>query len=78
MEYMPLTDVIRTLLLMARAAKGQGSIEYVMMLSAVSIVIVIALAMMTQLKGAAIHAMVNGTNSSVMTELTHQLSNLSS
>ncbi len=78
MAQMPFVDEIRGLLLLAKVARGQGSIEYVMMLSAVSIVIVIALAMMTQLKGVALHALVNGTNTSVMSELTHQLSNLSS
>ncbi len=78
MVQIPFVSEIRILLLMAKSARGQGSIEYVMMLSAVSIVIVIALAMITQLKGVALHALMNSTNSSVMSELAKQLSNLSS
>ncbi len=63
---------------MARSMRGQGSLEYIMMLSAVSIVIVIALAMVMQLKGTAMHAFANGTNQSVVMQLSKELSNLSS
>ena len=66
------------LVALARSMRGQGSLEYIMMLSAVSIVIVIALAMVTQLKGTAMHAFANGTNQSVVTQLSRELSNLSS
>ncbi|MEM0143031.1 MAG: hypothetical protein QXD11_01195 [Candidatus Micrarchaeaceae archaeon] len=57
--------------------KGQSSIEYIMMLSAVSIIIVIALAMMTQLKGTAIHNFYNSSNSSLAIQLNNELQNLS-
>ena len=50
MNYIPYTNELRAFVALARAAKAQGSLEYIMMLSAVSIVIVIALAMVTQLK----------------------------
>jgi hypothetical protein len=61
-----------------RRLRGQGSLEYIMMLSAVSIVIVIALAMIAQLKGSAIHAFSNGTNQSITSELSRELANLTS
>lgn len=57
--------------------KLQSSIEYIMMLSAVSIVIVIAFAMMTQLKGTALHAFFNNSNTSVASQLSSELQNLS-
>jgi len=57
--------------------KGQSSIEYIMMLSAVSIIIVIALAMMTQLKGTALHTFYNSSNSSLAAQLNNELQNLS-
>jgi len=56
--------------------KGQGSIEYIMMLSAVSIIIVIALTMMVQLKGAALSSFFNG-SSGITSQLTAQLGSLS-
>ncbi len=71
------TNEIAAMLAMARSMRGQGSLEYIMMLSAVSVVIVIALAMVTQLKGAAVHAFAGGTNQSVVTQLSKELSNLS-
>ncbi len=58
-----------------RCARAQGSIEYLMMLSAVSIVVVIALAMVTQLKGAALHSFLSA-NASVPARLARQLANL--
>ena len=61
---------------MARSSKGQSSIEYLMMLSAVSIVIIIALAMITQLKGAAVHSFFNGTTGSVISTLKSELGNI--
>ncbi len=57
--------------------KVQGSIEYIMMLSAVSIIIVVALAMMTQLKGAAIQSFFGSGNVSITSKLASQLQNLS-
>jgi hypothetical protein len=56
--------------------KGQGSLEYIMMISAVSIIIVIALAMMTQLKGTAVHSFYNASGGSVANSLARELGNL--
>ena len=78
MEYAQYTDQIRTALLLLRSGKAQGSLEYLMMLSAVSIVIIIALAMIAQLKGAAVHMFFNGSNSTVSSKLASELKNLSS
>ena len=73
-EYLKLA---RTLFLVARARKGQGSMEYIMMLSAVSIVIVVALAMILQLKGVALHSFLNDSaNQSVAGSLASELSNM--
>jgi len=66
----------RVLLLSAGSRKGQGSLEYIMMLSAVSIIIVIALAMMMQLKGTAMHSFGSG-NQSIDSQLANELVNLS-
>jgi hypothetical protein len=67
---------MRALLLAAKARRGQGSLEYIMMLSAVGIVIVVALAMVTQLKGTALHAFTNNGANSVSTQLGGELQNL--
>ncbi len=76
--YGTILSTIRVLLMTAKTKKGQGSLEYIMMLSAVSIIIVIALAMIMQLKGTAIHAFSgNSVNQSVTGQLTNELSNLS-
>ena len=61
-----------------RRYTAQGSIEYIMILSAVSIIIVVALAMMLQLKGTALHMFMNSSNQSVISELTKELGNLTS
>jgi hypothetical protein len=71
----PYINEVRALLLIGRA-KGQGSIEYILMLSAVSIIIVVALAMIIQLKGTALHAFSSGSNQSISTELGKELTNL--
>lgn len=76
MAYIPYVDEVRALLALAGAKRSQGSLEYIMMLSAVSVVIVIALAMVTQLKGTAVHAFTNGTNQSVSARLSSELANL--
>ncbi len=71
-------DIIEAMLVMAKSKKkAQGSIEYLLMLSAVSIVIVIALAMIVQLKGAAIHAFYNSTNQSLVGQIGTEISNIS-
>ncbi|MCL4371722.1 hypothetical protein M1373_00155 [Candidatus Marsarchaeota archaeon] len=70
------TAEIRAMLSIAKSVRGQSSIEYLMMLSAVSIVIVVALAMITQLKGAALHTFFNGTNGSVISTLKTEMENI--
>jgi flagellar biosynthesis/type III secretory pathway M-ring protein FliF/YscJ len=64
----------RTLL---RSRRAQGSLEYIMMISAVSIIIVIALAMMLQLKGSALHAFYNSSSGNLANALSSQLANMS-
>ena len=75
---MAYTNELRAMLCMARARKGQSSMEYIMLLSAVTIIIVAALAMMTQLKTTAMHAIVNGSNQSVSSEIAKELGSLTS
>lgn len=63
---------------LARSMKGQGSLEYIMMLAAASIVVVIALAMIVKLKGSVSSSVVvNGTNMSVEQAISRQISALS-
>lgn len=59
-----------------KARRAQSSIEYIMMLSAVSIIIVVALTMMVQLKGTATGQFFNGSNTMAQ-QLSSQLNNLS-
>jgi len=73
---MPYIDTVRALFLLSKARKGQGSMEYIMMLSAVSIIIVVALAMILQLKGVALHAFLNNSNQSVTNSLSSELLNM--
>ncbi len=62
---------------LAKKMRGQGSLEYIMMLSAASIVILIALAMIVKLKGSVVGSItVNGTNMSVGQAISSQLSGL--
>ena len=75
MSYIPYMNETLALLALARSKKAQGSLEYIMMLSAVSIVIVIALAMVTQLKGTAVGAFGSGSNS-VSMKLANEIANL--
>lgn len=71
----PYMTEMGALLLIAKSRKGQGSLEYIMMLSAVGIVVVVALAMVMQLKGTALHAFTsNGT--SISSQLGSELHNL--
>ncbi len=68
----------RAFVLLARGRRAQGSLEYIMMLSAASIVILIALAMIVKLKGSVVtNVNLNGTNSSVSQAISGQLSSLS-
>jgi hypothetical protein len=66
------------LLALARSRKAQGSMEYIMMIAAASIVIVLALAMVVKLKGAAVSSVsINGTNMSVSEAISKELGSLS-
>lgn len=68
----------RALLAVARSMKGQGSLEYIMMIAAASVVIVIALAMVVKLKGAVgSNVVVNGVNVSVTQAISNELGSLS-
>ncbi len=64
-------------LAMARSKKAQGSLEYIMMIAAASIVIVLAIAAVAKLKNAAISSMgLNGTNGSVASAISKELGSL--
>lgn len=68
----------RAMLAVARSMKAQGSLEYIMMLAAASIVIVIALAMVVKLRGAVgTGVTVNGVNTSVSQAISNELGSLS-
>ncbi|MDE1845816.1 MAG: hypothetical protein KGH53_00835 [Candidatus Micrarchaeota archaeon] len=65
----------QALLILAKSMKGQGSLEYIMMLAAASLVIAVALAMVVKLKGAAVaNVLVNGTSTSISDAISRQLS----
>ena len=67
----------KAILAVARSMKGQGSLEYIMMLAAASLVIAVALAMVVKLKGAAVsNVTVNGTAMSVSGAISHELSSI--
>ena len=67
-----------SLLAVARSRKAQGSLEYMMMVAAASIVIVIALAMVVKLKGSVSSGVVvNGTNVSVSKAISSEIAALS-
>ncbi|MGC8710473.1 MAG: hypothetical protein ACP5RF_02590 [Candidatus Micrarchaeia archaeon] len=66
---------IKAMLSIAKSTKAQGSLEYIMMLAAASIVIVIALAMIVKMKEAVVtNIAVNGSNMSVSGAIAHELS----
>ncbi|MGC8547587.1 MAG: hypothetical protein ACP5MC_01110 [Candidatus Micrarchaeia archaeon] len=66
-------------LAMARSKKAQGSLEYIMMIAAASIVIVLAVAMVVKLKGAVVTSVsVNGTNESIAQAISKELGSLTS
>jgi len=72
-------EEIKAFLTLAKSAKGQGSLEYIMMLAAASIVIVLALAMIVKMKQAVITSVaVNGTNTSISSAISHELSAIAS
>jgi type IV secretory pathway component VirB8 len=69
---------VQAFAMLAKRRRAQGSLEYIMMLSAASIVILIALAMIVKLKGAVVTTVsANGSNSSVSQAISNQLSGLS-
>jgi hypothetical protein len=76
MNEMPWFNMMGKLFPRFGGRKAQGSLEYIMMVSAVSIIIVIALAMMTQLKGTAVHAFYNSSGGSMANALSEELGNL--
>ena len=68
----------RALFAVAKSRKAQGSLEYIMMVAAASVVIVIALAMVVKLKGTVGgNVLVNGTSTSVTQAISGELSKLS-
>ena len=68
----------RAFLAVARSMKAQGSLEYIMMIAAASIVIVMALAMVVKLKGAVGGSVsINGVNTSVTQAISNELGTLS-
>jgi hypothetical protein len=70
-------ELYKILPFLKKGKKGQGSVEYIMVLSAVSIIIVIAFAMIMQLKGVALHSFEgNSINQSITSKLTTELTNL--
>jgi hypothetical protein len=69
---------VKTLPLMVRASRAQGSLEYVMMIATASIVIVMALVMIVKLKTTIPNnVLINGTNYSITSAISQQLSRLS-
>lgn len=74
-ELMPANAM--ALFALAESRKAQSSLEYIMMVSAASIVIVLALAMVIKLKGAVVsNISVNGTNMSVSQAIAKELGSL--
>lgn len=64
---------------LARSKKAQGSLEYIMMVAAASIVIVLALAMIVKLRGAVVsNVTVNGSSVGVATAIGQELGSLTS
>lgn len=77
MEVMVPTEA-QALFLLANKRRAQGSLEYIMMLSAASIVILIALAMIVKLKGSVVsNVNIGGANLSISQAISNQLSGLS-
>ncbi len=64
-------------LALARSKKAQGSLEYIMMVAAASIVIVLALAMVVKLKGAVVsNVNINGTSTGIANAIGSELGSL--
>jgi type IV secretory pathway component VirB8 len=66
-------------LAVARSKRAQSSLEYIMMVAAASVVIVLALAMVVKLKGAVVsNVSVNGNSMSVSQAISSELGSLTS
>lgn len=66
-------------LAIARSRKAQSSLEYIMMVAAASVVIVLALAMVVKLKGAVVsNVSVNGNSMSVSSAIASEMGSLTS
>jgi hypothetical protein len=66
-------------LALARSKKAQSSLEYIMMVAAASIVIVLALAMVVKLRGAVVsNVTVNGSSVGIATAIGNELGSLTS
>ena len=64
---------------LARSKRAQSSLEYIMMVAAASVVIVLALAMVVKLKGAVVQSVsVNGTNESISEAIAGELRSIAS
>ena len=64
---------------LARSKKAQSSLEYIMMVAAASIVIVLALAMIVKLRGAVVsNVTVNGSSVGIATAIGKELGSLTS
>jgi type IV secretory pathway component VirB8 len=76
-EFLPVE--VRALLAIAKSRRAQSSLEYIMMIAAASVVIVLALAMVVKLKGAVVHNLsVNGTSMSISQAISNELGSLAS
>lgn len=68
----------RAMLAVAKSMKAQGSLEYIMMIAAASIVIVLALVMVVKLRASVpANVTVNGTSTSISSAISQQLGKLS-
>ncbi|MCL5428135.1 MAG: class III signal peptide-containing protein [Candidatus Marsarchaeota archaeon] len=76
--YRAVPSEARAFIALASAKKAQGSLEYIMMVAAASIVIVIALAMVVKLKGSvASNVTINGNTMSASQAIATEIANLS-
>ncbi len=68
----------KALFAVAKAQKAQGSLEYIMMIAAASVVIVVALAMIVKLRGAvSSNVIMNGNSMGISQAIATEISNLS-
>lgn len=67
------------MLALARSKRAQSSLEYIMMVAAASVVIVLALAMVVKLKGSVVSSVsIDGANMSVSQAISKELGSLAS